>query len=166
MQSLVSPSIQIIYAFAMRTCRICKSWLLFHLIFTIYLRALPLGLSVSVISSPPSSPMHVSRVCESPDLSRLVSNCIDIGVRLSCRCCHHPCFTNPFTPSSLPLPVSHLPHTRVSSSLCFRFRCAFCFVCYRYSSLIPREPFGRILYFPFLVSFTLLIIFRTIPPPH
>jgi len=116
--------------------------------------------SPSCYLSPPPSLMPVSCVCESLDPSRLVSDCIDIDVRLSRRCCHHPCFANP---SSLP---SCLPsaHTCVSS-LCFR--CAPCFV-YCRSSLIPCEPFGRILLFS-VSSFVLfagpLISLRTILLP-
>lgn len=87
---------------------------------TIYLRcsaSRSLDLSLCYLVSSLSSFISVSRVRESPGPSRLVSNCIDIDVRLSYRCCRHPCFTNPFILSTLLSPVSR--------SLCFR--CALCF---------------------------------------
>lgn len=86
----------------------------------------------------------LSRVCESLDPSRLVSNCIDIDVRLSCRCCHHPCFTNAFAPSSLPSPISHLPHTCLLVSLfsmCILLCLLSLFVSYTVSPLVGSFTF-------------------------
>lgn len=127
LQSSLPLPVQIIYAFTICTCRICTPWSLFHLVLPYISVALALGLSV--ISSR-VSPLSYPSV--KPWTGLVLSNCIDIVVRLSRRCCHHPCFTNPFTPSTLPLPVSHLFHICFSSDLFVFFRFSvhvlFCFL--------------------------------------
>jgi len=132
MQSLVSPSIQFIYAFAMRTCKICTSWLLFHLILPYISVALPLSLSVSVsvISSPPSSLVSVNLwtrlvLCQIVSISMYDFLVVVVITRVSLTLSHR----------RVCLRLSLICPIPVSSSLCFR--CASCFVCCRYSSFIP-----------------------------
>ena len=136
------------------TCRICTSWSLFHLI-SPYISVIRLSVtrsqSWSLLSHLVSLLCHLSPSCLR---TRGPINCIDIDVRLSCRCCLRRVLLT-FSLRRLSLYLSLICPVSVAPPVppCFHSVSSFAFCRYLFSILC--EPFGRtfpLFYFLFISS--------------